>query len=77
MNIRSVDVFQSQAHGTQANGPSPTYPQGVRVHTPEEWTVEAITDDGAIETTIFRGHRSQERAEMYRDHRYHSVALPA
>lgn len=63
---RSISVFQSQKVRTQHEPPNETWPQGRAVTTPEEWRVEAILPDGAIEQSSFWGHQAKERAEEYK-----------
>lgn len=71
----TAEVFQSQAPTSERHDSMPDYPAGVVMHHGEEWTVEAIVEDGAIETTVFKHHAQRERAIAYAEARYANVSI--
>ena len=56
----TAEVFQSQAPTSERHDPA-----GVVWHHGEEWTVETIVEDGAIETTVFKHYAQRERVIAY------------
>ena len=74
MDKIKAEIFQIQFTDSVYES-KPKYPHGVTIHQGEEWRVEAIIEDGAIETTTFANHKSRERAIAYAENRYGDVQI--